>query len=296
MNIKKLEWVLDSDLNYAQKMLIVALFKYTNKLDQCYPAIKKAARDAGMSESMFRRVALSLRRLGVIEIEERRPTGKRQTTNLYTVRTDWKRSATGALMGVRLNGGGCQDDRAINPTEGVRLTPLLTIEQKNNEGDLCKSPSGFPDFEDDRIAREMFALIVKINPDHKEPDFKRWANDVRLMRTRDKRTHQEIAALFAWANLHAFWRVSILSPAKLRDKWDQLQLQRIADATMPTKAASKPAAAADHQCAWRKGHADRCAAPGVASTGGHTSSPWWCSVHLDAVEQRNNEELSEASA
>ncbi|MQH89186.1 hypothetical protein EI029_23430, partial [Escherichia coli] len=66
----------------------------------------------------------------------------------------------------------------------------------------------------------------KVKPFPKKPSLVSWANDVRLMRELDGHTHREICELFLWASRDAFWHTNILSPAKLRAKWDTLSLQR----------------------------------------------------------------------
>lgn len=90
-------------------------------------------------------------------------------------------------------------------------------------------------FSDDdlKAAEWIFHLIRKLNPGFKEPKFESWANDIRLMRERDNRTHKDICELFKWANQDRFWSVNILSPATLRAKWDQLSMKRNAEMTMP---------------------------------------------------------------
>ena len=90
-------------------------------------------------------------------------------------------------------------------------------------------------FSDDdlKAAEWIFHLIRKLNPSFKEPKFESWANDIRLMRERDNRTHKDICELFHWANQDRFWSVNILSPATLRAKWDQLSMKRNAEMTMP---------------------------------------------------------------
>ena len=84
-------------------------------------------------------------------------------------------------------------------------------------------------------AEWILGLIRKLNPSFKEPKIESWANDIRLMRERDNRTHKDICELFKWANQDRFWSVNILSPATLRAKWDQLSMKRNAAMTMPTR-------------------------------------------------------------
>lgn len=76
------------------------------------------------------------------------------------------------------------------------------------------------------LAEHFFQLIQVLNPKHKPPNFKSWANDIRLMRERDNRTLAEIRELFQWANNDPFWKTNILSPATLRKQWDKLVIQR----------------------------------------------------------------------
>lgn len=59
----------------------------------------------------------------------------------------------------------------------------------------------------------------------KEPNWTAWANEVRLMVSIDGRTHKQICSLFKRANQDTFWCKNILSPSKLREKWDELSLK-----------------------------------------------------------------------
>jgi hypothetical protein len=51
-----------------------------------------------------------------------------------------------------------------------------------------------------------------------------WINDIRLMIERDNRTVQDIRQMIDWCQDDSFWRSNILSPSKLRAKFDQLRL------------------------------------------------------------------------
>ncbi|HFU1221901.1 TPA: replication protein [Citrobacter amalonaticus] len=80
--------------------------------------------------------------------------------------------------------------------------------------------------EDLRCAEWLFNMVQSISPSAKKPNYAGWANDIRLMRERDSRTHYEIAALFKWACNDKFWKGNVLCPATLRDKWTQLDIKR----------------------------------------------------------------------
>lgn len=85
----------------------------------------------------------------------------------------------------------------------------------------------------------MFDLVRKVNATAKEPKWETWANDVRLMREIDGRTHAGICELFLWAMKDSFWCANVQSPGKLREKWDTL--------TVRSGRSQAPAAAAPHQ-------------------------------------------------
>lgn len=86
-----------------------------------------------------------------------------------------------------------------------------------------------PKFSDDdlKLAQDMFAGIQQLNADAKLPDFNQWANEMRLLRSDgNDRTAENIRATLAWVRQDSFWKSNVLCPAKLREKWDQLQLKR----------------------------------------------------------------------
>ena len=89
--------------------------------------------------------------------------------------------------------------------------------------------------DDLRAANWIFGLIKNLSPNVKTPDFASWANEIRLMRERDGRSHKDICELFKWANQNEFWASNILSPAKLREKWDQLEIKRNASPNVKRK-------------------------------------------------------------
>ncbi|PFS53502.1 hypothetical protein COK41_28980 [Bacillus cereus] len=74
-------------------------------------------------------------------------------------------------------------------------------------------------------AKYLFELIKGNNHKQKEPNFDSWANDFRLMRERDNREAQEIKDVIDWCQADPFWQGNILSPKKLREKFDQLTIQ-----------------------------------------------------------------------
>ncbi|MDE9545299.1 replication protein [Xenorhabdus bovienii] len=98
---------------------------------------------------------------------------------------------------------------------------------KVNPDAAVSSPKGdkWGDADDLKAAEWIFQKVQVAKPNAKEPNWATWANDIRLMRQSDNRTHAAICRLFKWANQDSFWYCNILSPAKLREKWDTLESQ-----------------------------------------------------------------------
>ncbi|PHM22359.1 replication protein [Xenorhabdus ehlersii] len=98
---------------------------------------------------------------------------------------------------------------------------------KVNSDAAVSSPKGdkWGNADDLKAAEWIFQKVQVAKPNAKQPNWASWANDIRLMRQSDNRTHAEICHLFRWANQDSFWYCNILSPAKLREKWDTLESQ-----------------------------------------------------------------------
>lgn len=84
-------------------------------------------------------------------------------------------------------------------------------------------------YEDDSIyimlAKYFVEQIKQNNPNFKEPNYQKWANDIRLMIERDNRTEEQIKYLIKWVQQDDFEMANVLSPSKLRKRFDQLVLK-----------------------------------------------------------------------
>jgi len=132
----------------------------------------------------------------------------------------------------------------IAPDPSLRSDPslkeILTSENSGESSDQEKlSPPtrkgkwGTP--EDHQCAEWIFNRIRKLYEKAaetdgevtrpKEPNWDAWANDIRLMRTIDGRTHRQICDMFKRVQEDKFWIKNVLCPEKLREKWDELVLK-----------------------------------------------------------------------
>lgn len=79
--------------------------------------------------------------------------------------------------------------------------------------------------DDLKAAEWIFNKVKIVAPTAKQPNWPSWSNDIRLMRNAIEVTHHEICEVFKWANSDHFWQTNVMSPAKLREKWETLKAQ-----------------------------------------------------------------------
>jgi hypothetical protein len=121
------------------------------------------------------------------------------------------------------------EDKKINAPGGV--TPFGPDEQED-EDELPKNgkklfPEGSEEYE---LAYLLRSKILANLPDARMPKatpegLAGWCDHIDKMIRLDKRGPTEIRDVIIWCQHDLFWRSNILSPKKLRDKWEQLVLQ-----------------------------------------------------------------------
>ncbi len=76
-----------------------------------------------------------------------------------------------------------------------------------------------------RLANFLLSKILGRKPDFKKPNLQAWAKHIDLMIRLDHRTPERIEKVIEWAQADSFWQNIILSTAKLREKFDQIDLK-----------------------------------------------------------------------
>lgn len=83
-------------------------------------------------------------------------------------------------------------------------------------------------------AQWMLGKIVEVIPDFKKPkNLDGWANDVRLAREQDNRTHDQLKTVWAWCRADSFENANVQSPGKLRARFDGLKVKALAPTGQP---------------------------------------------------------------
>jgi hypothetical protein len=120
------------------------------------------------------------------------------------------------------------------PTDNQQVTTTNNDNNNNNDNNKENKPAKLPKFSQDDLncANWFYGLLKTLNPNHKEPNFNKWADEIRKIVNIDNRSYNEISDLMLWVNQDNFWQTNILSPSKLREKWDQLTIAK--NKTKPT--------------------------------------------------------------
>ena len=117
-----------------------------------------------------------------------------------------------------------------SPEQYHRL-PETTHKTTTENSGKSKSPSHesnkkfTPDSVEYQLAMYLFDKIKQNNPAHldlTESQKQKWADHIRLMIERDKRTPKQIHNMIDWCQADDFWRQNILSTAKLRKQYDTM--------------------------------------------------------------------------
>ena len=322
MSIKAMNWAWQIDLIANKKLTLLCLADHADNEGVCWPGISSVVEKTGLSRRTVINFLQDFESGGLLHRKHRKGANGRQMSSVIELNLKAERMQIVAQPGANPAPGETPQPGAKNATYRVQKTPLTgckivhasneepTTEPKAESSALFSkselklesgpdvNPSGNPpgssglkqpepdpdQAEDQRLAVWMFDLILKLHPKHEPPNFTKWADTIRLMREVNKRQRSEIASLFRWANSDSFWQTNILSPGKLRAKWDQLVIQRNARQQGPGSTPAAPLV--DRRCAWPSAdHPQRCAHQGISSLGSHHSSPWYCAEHLDHAEE-----------
>lgn len=218
-----------------------------------FPSVPALAVKTRQSERTVQRQLREMEARGWL-VCMKRSAGGRNRASRYAINPEWVQGPDKFAWPKRAGNGDILSPLAErkprqNVTVSRKVPPPKTVTSEARNGDTAVSPaknhqepsnppvsplfdltagSAEPsDSSDDRKAGQwMLKRLRECNPAHREPNWRRWDREFRLLRERDKRTLREACELFAWANADSFWRPNILSPGKLRDKWDQLTLAR----------------------------------------------------------------------
>lgn len=110
--------------------------------------------------------------------------------------------------------------------ETMAETPQSKVKKSKVKNNIYSSKAFAEDSDFYVLSIKLRDLIIKNNPEAKQPDLQKWAAEFEKMIRLDKRNTQQIIEIIEFSQNDAFWKSNILSPKKLREKYDTLNLQR----------------------------------------------------------------------
>lgn len=131
-----------------------------------------------------------------------------------------------AVQGLSINNNNILNTNVFNDRPR-KSNPLPDKPKPIKPEAAIQSPKGdkWGTADDLKAAQWMFGKVRIVAPTAKTPNWPSWANDIRLARAALNVDHRKICEVFEWANSDHFWSSNILSPAKLREKWETLNAQ-----------------------------------------------------------------------
>jgi hypothetical protein len=76
-----------------------------------------------------------------------------------------------------------------------------------------------------KLSLRLLKKIRSNHPEFKEPNLQKWSSDFQLMLEKDSRKIEEITYIIDWCQQNSFWKSNILSPTKIRNKYDVLVMK-----------------------------------------------------------------------
>lgn len=117
-------------------------------------------------------------------------------------------------------------------SEGTELEQYRNNNKKDNKDNKDNIKTSRQKFKYESSDMELAQLLFQYIQDNgdkanyiKSPNFESWANTIRLMRTNDQKTYEQIKCVIDWSQNHEFWRTVILSPSNLRKQFNQLVMK-----------------------------------------------------------------------
>ena len=209
MSARATFWAWEVDIPSSEKLVLLCLSDCHNAdTGQCNPSVSYIAKKTSLDRKT---VLKSLRSLNDREILSRAKV--EGSSNQYFL----------SIGGSPILGHG-QSHISPEPVPNLGHKPI-NKPKKNLRWEKV----------DMETVESIFNLLLALNPKHRKPNMDSWANEIRLMRENDGHSHSEIMDLFRFANNDNFWKSNILSPKKLRDKWDVLTIKKGDTKQTPTE-------------------------------------------------------------
>jgi len=214
------------DLPPATKLLLGAIADRLGQNGFCWPSIRRLANDTGLTKQTILSGVGRLKAKGLLEFE----SGGQGRANHY-----WLTEVGQKLYHLPDRSGPkivpvTKSKRSKNYTTGVpkirlKLGQKLGSNHTKEPVSLNQTHISCPNSEALRLAELLLDLILTRKPDFRRPNLQTWAKHIERMIRLDRRTPERIEQVVRLVQDDPFWQNNILSTAKLRERFDQLELK-----------------------------------------------------------------------
>jgi hypothetical protein len=121
-----------------------------------------------------------------------------------------------------------QDDQQMSnscPSDDQQMSTNNNVNNANNVNNNSRQKFKYEPSDMQLAELLLNCIIDNGEKSSKKTNLEKWANEVRLIRERDKKTHEQIKKSIEWSQNHSFWKTVILSPSNLRKHYQQMSLQ-----------------------------------------------------------------------
>ena len=137
----------------------------------------------------------------------------------------------------------CIEDNQQTSNDQVKNKSRTSHEQvtniNKNDKECIKNEKNkyMSDSNEYRLADYLYRHMLRNNPKAKEPNYQTWCKQFHLILKVDDRELEEVKKVIEFCQKDEFWYKNILSPGKLREKYDQLIL-KMNDNKKPSKSSN----------------------------------------------------------
>lgn len=242
-------WVVRSPgMSGSMKLTYIALLNRANDAGECWPSLDTLEADVGASRGTVITNLKKLEAMGLLERERRVGPDGGNTSNLYRVNVWAGTSKGGAIPAPPSSTKNLPPGSILHPPSANENLEERPSETNTDEVGTAVAVAR-PDVD---ALLDLFDDELRKNGVTKMPSRGKSNTDaMRLMIDRDGRKPEDIARAIRWAQADSFWRSNVMCAAKLRERYEQLQLA--ARKTGATSAGSKAVALANEMRAQREG-------------------------------------------
>lgn len=197
----------------------------------------------GLTEQEYRTAKKQLAKFGIVtfKVTPKGTIAKLVDKRFYDINEEKPNGQSNTKVTDKATGNQQATNGQLTTKEEERSKEV----KKEEEKETADKPPRFPsDSREYKYAQRFFERLQEINPTIKKPNLSRWAADFDLLLRVDKRDEQQLGKVVSYA-LTGFWRGKIMSPKKLREKYDTLTTQMLTDTDKQGKPTAAGLAAGD---------------------------------------------------